>query len=248
MSYPAKRMVGSGRWRDAWREPQSTAGNDALAVPPVARDADEDVIDQVDRGELKGAIDRLMRRYGASVYRYCREALRDATLADDVLQQVFMEAYRDLPRFGRRSTVRVWLFAIARHRALDAAKRRRRRRDSVEDTQAPALADLRPSPLELIDDKRLREALVASVGELDERIRTPLLLRYQQGFTFDEIAEICREKAGTLRARVVRALPLLRVRIEARLRAGHRRRAAEPHERSPAGFRPGDLDPALDAQ
>jgi DNA-directed RNA polymerase specialized sigma24 family protein len=46
-------------------------------------------------------------------------------------------------------------------------------------------------------------------------MRTAVLLRYQQGFTFAEMARICGEKPGTLQARVARALPLLRAWIEA---------------------------------
>jgi DNA-directed RNA polymerase specialized sigma24 family protein len=46
-----------------------------------------------------------------------------------------------------------------------------------------------------------------------------VLLRYQQGFSFDEMAAICRERPATLRARVARALPVMRASIEARLRA-----------------------------
>jgi RNA polymerase sigma-70 factor (ECF subfamily) len=155
-----------------------------------------------------------MARHGAAVYRYCREALHDATLADDVQQQVFIEVFRDLARFHRRSTVRTWLFAIAHHRVLDAAKSRRRAQSHIEGDDATGVPDPRPSPSERIDDRRLREALVACLAELREGVRTALLLRFQQGFTFEQMAEVCREKPGTLQAKVTRALPLLKACIE----------------------------------
>lgn len=186
-------------------------------APSRAADPDDDILGLVATGDVRGAVHRLMRRHGAAVYRYCRGALRDAALADDVHQQIFLEAARDLPRFRRRATVRIWLFAIVRHRVLDAAKQRRRQQDWAEDCAAAEIPDPRPSPGEALDDARLRQALIASFGELGEDARTAVLLRYQQGFTFEEMAVICREKAGTLHARVTRALPLLRARIEARL-------------------------------
>ena len=70
-------------------------------------------------------------------------------------------------------------------------------------------------------------------AELAEPARTAVLLHYQQGFTFEEMAEICDERPGTLHARVSRALPVLRARIEARLGA-RRERPALPvrHGRS----------------
>jgi RNA polymerase sigma-70 factor, ECF subfamily len=78
------------------------------------------------------------------------------------------------------------------------------------------VADPLPPAGELLDDAQLREALLACLGELDEPIRTALLLRFQQGFTFPEMAVICGEQAGTLQARVARALPVLRAAISRR--------------------------------
>src|SRR5215510_9477203 len=200
-------------------------------------DPDRDLLELVSKGDITMSLHRLMKRHGAAVYRYCREALRDATLADDVHQQVFIEAFRDLPRFAGRSPMRVWLFAIAHHRVLDAVKQRRRTQDRLDDLDTVAPVDPGPSPIETIDDAQLYEALVASIADLDEPSRTAVLLRYQQGFTFEEMADICGEKAGTLHARVARALPRLRRAIEARLRLAParkpRRTTARPAAAAP---------------
>jgi RNA polymerase sigma-70 factor (ECF subfamily) len=176
----------------------------------ILMDSDSDVLALVAQGDMTGALQLLMKRYGTAVYRYSREALRDATLADDVQQQVFIEAFRDLPKFRRRASVRTWLFAIARHRVLDAAKSRRRAQSRIEDDDATEVPDARQPPDERIDDGRLRKALAACVGLLHEEVRTALLLRFQQGFTFEEMAEVCGEKPGTLQAKVARAFPILR--------------------------------------
>jgi len=176
-------------------------------------DPDRDVIALIEHGEIRAALCQIMARHGAGVYRYCREALRDAALADDVQQQVFIEVYRDLPRFAGRSTVKTWLFGIARHRVLDAAKRRARVHARVELDNLADAPDPRAEPGELLDDQRLRELVARCLGEFDEKVRTALLLRYQQGFTFEQMAVICGEKAGTLQVRVARALPILQARL-----------------------------------
>jgi RNA polymerase sigma-70 factor (ECF subfamily) len=62
----------------------------------------------------------------------------------------------------------------------------------------------------------LSEALLTCLEELREEVRTVLLLRFQQGFTFEELAVVCRERPGTLQAKVTRALPMLRACIENR--------------------------------
>lgn len=185
-------------------------------APADSADADADVRARLDAGDRTAALRLLMERHGDAVYRYCREALRDATLADDVHQQVFIEAHRDLPRFSGRSTVRTWLFGIARHRVLDAVRSRQRARAHVEDDDAGDVVDPRPTPDSRIDDARLHRALTECLDQLGEHIRTAVLLRYQQGFSFEDMADVCREKPGTLQARVARALPTLRACIEER--------------------------------
>jgi RNA polymerase sigma-70 factor (ECF subfamily) len=177
-------------------------------------DPDSDLLGLVAKGDMTSAIRLLMQRHGPPVYRYCREALGDAALAEDVHQQVFIEAYRDLPKFKGNSLVRTWVFAIARHRILDAAKARQRANSHIERADATAVPDPKPSAGERIDDVRLKEALVSCLGKLRDQVRTAVLLRFQQGFTFEDMAEVCREKAGTLQAKVTRALPVLRTCIE----------------------------------
>jgi RNA polymerase sigma-70 factor (ECF subfamily) len=218
-------LVTSGEYiaRAAHRKAELTAlalddlGDVPAALAPArGRDPDADVLPLIGH-DTRGALHRLMQRHGRAVYRYCRTALGDAVLADDVHQQVFIEVFRDLPGFAGRSTLRTWLFGIARHRVLDAAKRRRRTRAHLDVTASADLPDPRSSPGEGLDDAQLQTALVSCLAALDEPIRAAVLLRYQQGLTYEEMAEICGEKAGTLQARVSRALRKLRERLE-----GHR--------------------------
>jgi RNA polymerase sigma factor (sigma-70 family) len=179
-------------------------------------ETDGDVAGLVERGDFRTALHHLVKRHRARVHRYCSAALHDPVLADDVCQQIFIQAFRDLSRFHGRSKLRIWLFGIAHHRILDAAKARRRRRAHHEDFPEAEPLDPRPSPAQSLDDKRLREALGRGLERLDDRARSAVLLRFQHGYTFQEMSAICREKPGTLAARVTRALPVLRAELESR--------------------------------
>ena len=179
-------------------------------------DPDSEVLDLIAKGDMTGALRLLMKRYGTSVYRYCREQLHDATLADDVHQQVFIEVYRDLPKFRRQSTIRTWLFAITHNRVHDAVRSRNRTKSRFEPGDLTNTPDPRPPPGERIDDARLHEALVFCLERLSELVRATLLLRFQQGFTFEEMAKVCGKKSGTLQAQVTRVLPELKDCIERR--------------------------------
>jgi RNA polymerase sigma factor (sigma-70 family) len=179
-------------------------------------DPDHDIVELAHRGDHNAAIRLLMKRHGESVYRFVRTTLRNHPSADDVHSRVFIEAHRDLPRFQRRAPLRSWLYGIARHRVLDelkAIKTGDTRHLPLEGHDAP---DDKASAPERIDDQRLRQALAACLDHLANEVREAIILRYQQGFTFEDMSELCKEKPGTLQARVARALPALRTCIEAR--------------------------------
>jgi RNA polymerase sigma-70 factor (ECF subfamily) len=187
------------------------------ALPVAARpaDADADLLDLVDAGRLDDALRLVMRRHGDAIYRYCLGQLHDGALAEDVQQQVFIHAHRDFRRFARRSSLKTWLFGIAHHRILDA-RRRRRPEQPLDDVLAETLSDGGRAADQRIDDILLVQALGECLGALGEHVRSALLLHYQQGFSFEEMADITHEKAGTLQARVARALPVLKACIQRR--------------------------------
>jgi RNA polymerase sigma-70 factor (ECF subfamily) len=76
---------------------------------------------------VREALTLLMGLYGNALYNYCRHLVGDAALADDAHQITFAQAYQDFPRYSGRSSLRIWLYAIARHRCMDMLKMNRRR-------------------------------------------------------------------------------------------------------------------------
>lgn len=190
------------------------------APPPAGAAAvDDDVTTALARGDLRGALGLLMRRYGAGVYRFCRQMLGDDALADDVQQQVFVQAFRDLPRFERRSSLRTWLYGIARHRCLDAIKieGRRGRRFVLDAHPGEEDATGAPSPLERLSQAEVARALDTCLDELAPAAKSAVLLRFREGFRYEEMADMAGERPGTLQARVARSLPVLRKCLERRL-------------------------------
>jgi RNA polymerase sigma-70 factor (ECF subfamily) len=197
------------------RDPSSRV---ALAVGCRAHDPAWQLLDA---GDTASVLRTLMQRHGRSVYGYCRNALQDPALADDVHQSIFLEVLRALPSFERRSSLKTWLFRIAHHRVMDALKRRRvqRRMSACPLTEAIAVRDLAPTPGEALDDRTVRQALRACLRELDPHTRAVLRMRFQDGLSFQQIANVCGERPGALQARVARALTRLRARITTRLEA-----------------------------
>jgi len=156
-------------------------------------------------------------QYGKSVYRFAFARTRDAQIAADVCQQVFLEAYRDLDRYANRSSLQSWLFGIARHRCIDAARTSRRwnvrfkNDEPVEHAADPTLE------CEL-DRNRLQRILSESLARLTPAAREAVVLRYQDELSYGEVAAIVGDSESTVEQRVRRALPLLRKYFQDRLR------------------------------
>lgn len=182
---------------------------------------DEDEIDAaLASGDRQRAFGLLMTSYGDQVYRYALAVTGETQLAEEVRQQVFVEAYRDLPGYAARAPVRGWLFAIARHRSLDATKASRRWgvRYKNEPSLESEIDDAAPG--DQLDVRRMAEALARCLSMLAPAAREAVLLRYQQELSYDEAAEVTGERPGTLQQRVARALPVLRRCVEAQMRPG----------------------------
>lgn len=176
-----------------------TPGNEAEALSALRR------------GDLDAALRSLMQIYGTPVWRYCRQVLGDSDLAQEAQQMTFVQAYEGLPRFAGRSSLRTWLFGIAHHRCLDLLKSSRRREkrfaplDGVPDPPVPTAG-----AEERLAARSRTRALERCLGELAPHVRAAVLLRFQQGVTYEEMARLKGDRPATLQARVVRALPVLR--------------------------------------
>ncbi len=163
-------------------------------------------------GDRKGAIAALMDAHGDAVFGFCLRILGERALAEDVLQQVFLEAYRDIDRFEGRSPLSAWLTGIAHHRCQDAINARRRRLRSIElDPQAANdVAAPDATPTERLERTRLVAALEECLNALPYEVRRTVLLRFHSGLSYAEMSALLGVKADTLHARVARALPALK--------------------------------------
>ncbi|WP_050430155.1 RNA polymerase sigma factor [Chondromyces crocatus] len=183
-----------------------------MTAPADAHDVR--ALEALQRGERKLALDTLMAAYGVQLYRYCYSIMGSRPLADDVHQTVFLQAYQGLESF-EGTTFRAWLYAIAHNRCLDALKTNRRH-DKRFRTQGyvPEEADERPSAEECIMRDFATAKLAECLDELSYPVRMAVILRFQEGFSYEEMSRICGERSATLKMRVARSMPVLRKCLE----------------------------------
>jgi RNA polymerase sigma-70 factor, ECF subfamily len=197
-----------------------TPGEPAAPASDGDGDGDVDVRAALSANDPRRALTLLMHRYGDEVYRYAYAMTRSDHLAEEVRQQVFVEAYRDLASFAGRAALRAWLFGITRHRCLDATKKQRRWTSRFKNEPPPLEQPDDHEPARELDRSRLAKILAVCLAKLAPAARDAVVLRYHQDLSYDEASAVAGDQAGTLQQRVARALPALRRCVDARLHVG----------------------------
>jgi RNA polymerase sigma factor (sigma-70 family) len=190
---------------------------DPVAVPGrLEEPADETLLAGLAAGRLE-ALDILYERYRSMAFGIARRITADDGLAEDVVQEAFLGAWRAADRYvPGKGSVRTWLLAIVHHRAIDAVRRRR----PVSDLPAEQEGARTPEPLVMPDvwgevaGHLDRDAVVAALATLPQVQRETLELAYYSGLTQVEIAERTGVPLGTVKGRVRLALMALRRQLE----------------------------------
>jgi RNA polymerase sigma-70 factor (ECF subfamily) len=140
---------------------------------------DEQIVARVLAGE-KELFAVIMRRHGRQLFRIAVSVLRNGTDAEDVVQDTYLSAYRNLHQFAGRAKFSAWIRRIALHRALWLASSTRPRvpLDHEDDTgYAPEVRDARPSPEHRVFMREVSAVLHAAIASLPDHYRSVLLLR-----------------------------------------------------------------------
>jgi RNA polymerase sigma factor (sigma-70 family) len=184
--------------------------------PQPADQTEPAVVDALARGDRRAVLTLLMKAHGDEVLRFCLSMLQDPAAAEDARQAIFVDAYQSLEGYAGRGNLRGWLFGIARHRCLDAAKARRRWRWRfwLAADAGEREVDEQGTPDDALDERRRAGILRRCLRALHAGTRVLVLLRYEEGLPYEEIARMSRERPATVQARVARALPLLRECVE----------------------------------
>jgi RNA polymerase sigma factor (sigma-70 family) len=151
-----------------------------------------------------GALEALYERYGRAAYSLARRILTEETLAQDVVQEVFLSLWRDARRFDAgRGTVATYLLSMTHHRAVDVVRREenlRRWRTSDEGLELEADPKVRVEDEVLTSERRAE--VRSALQELPAAQREALLLAYFGGYTQREVAALVGVPLGTVKTRM----------------------------------------------
>lgn len=157
-----------------------------------------------DEPSLDRALSELIEAHSDACYRLALGVVRDRSLAEDVVQDAMIKAWRSLPNFRGDSSKRTWILRITHNTAIDALRRRRE--------QSTAPHDLPDDGSGAGEDPAARAAgradLVAlgrALAELDELSRSVVVLREVEGLSYAEIAQTLELPIATVKTRLLRA-------------------------------------------
>jgi RNA polymerase sigma factor (sigma-70 family) len=160
------------------------------------------VLDRVAAGELN-ALELLYDRYRTMAYSIALRITGEATLAEDVVQDAFLGAWRNAGRYAEsRASVKTWLLAIVHHRAVDAVRRRRPTVELPEREDVPPTALTLPDIWHEVAGRLDRDAVQAAIRTLSDVQREAIELAYFGGLTQAEIADRTGTPLGTVKSRM----------------------------------------------
>jgi RNA polymerase sigma-70 factor (ECF subfamily) len=180
-----------------------------------ADESDERLMLRFQGGDAR-AFEVLVRRHRTPLFSFLLRLTRDRGRAEDLCQEAFLKVVRGAEGWAPRARFQAWLYAIARHQAVDEARRQALRR--AEPLDAPGgveAASEDPPPDRAADGALVRPHLEAALAALPEEQREVFLLREYAGLRFQEIAEVTGTPENTVKSRMRYALEALREELAA---------------------------------
>lgn len=163
--------------------------------PPPLESNDSELIEQTLAGKEE-AFGLLIQKHRPHLYRLCLRMLANHEDAEDVLQQVFIQAYRHLASFQRKSQFSTWLYAIALNRARNHLRARKAVRtvplefktQGRDEVMAHQLPETVPTPDEIVEKRSDLEHVMQNIRALPSEYREIFVMHYVQNLTLRDIA------------------------------------------------------------
>src|SRR5262245_41879657 len=167
----------------------------------------------------ESAFDALFRRWSGPLLRYVERMVRDAAIAEELVQESFLRLYRARERYQPEARFSTWLYTIATRLTLNELRRPRhqsphRSTDEDDDDGSPlVLAGSAPRADDVVHARRVGVSVERVLAALPERQRAALWLSAVEGLSYAEIAESLETSEKSVKALVHRARTTLLVRL-----------------------------------
>jgi RNA polymerase sigma-70 factor, ECF subfamily len=152
----------------------------------------------------QSAFKQILRRYQRPVLSLLVRLTGDPSLAEDLAQDTFVKAFRNLAAFDAKRRLSSWLFRIAHNTGIDALRKARPPTQAIADGD-PADEPAAPAAGDPVERRALGRALNTALAQLRPDQRTAVVLRYESDLSFEEIGHVLGIPEATARSHVHRA-------------------------------------------
>jgi RNA polymerase sigma-70 factor, ECF subfamily len=170
---------------------------------------DAELVQRAERGEST-AFDLLVERYYPVVVSAAFGILADVDTAKDCAQDAFLEAAGNLSKLRDKSKFSQWIYGISRRKAIYLIRRHKLHTEAIRKRTSERMTPQRPTPAEQAGDKERLESVRKAMGEIPEIYREALTLKYIDGRSHEEIAQLLDVSMAAVDKRLVRGKDLLR--------------------------------------
>jgi RNA polymerase sigma-70 factor (ECF subfamily) len=183
------------------------------------QDEDRQDLDRARRGH-DDAFRALVERHSRYLYAVAHRVTGNGPDAEDVVQEAWLKAHRQLGRFEERSDVRTWLHRITVNCAIDFIRARRHREMAVDPADLAQGGDTRwesdgcAGPDRLAESGQIGDRVAAAMAQLTTSERAAFVLRHVEGLSIDEIGQALGLKTNATKHSVFRAVKKMRVALE----------------------------------
>ena len=168
----------------------------------TANFTDEQLVVEI-RENNKELYSEVMHRYQTKLSHYLKKFFRSQDELDDVLQEVFIKAYKNLYGFDIDKKFSSWIYRIAHNEAINHIKKNKRKNISLDETEWE-IVDEKLDLHEEFDSKQMGERIQRAMGELKEKYREPLILYFFEQKSYEEISDILRLPRNTVGILIMR--------------------------------------------
>lgn len=181
---------------------------------PVLRKDDELIAGFKDGDH--SAFQELVLKYEQRVYNHCLRMIGDEVESYDLTQEVFLKVFRKIKNYEHTYSFYTWLYRITVNCCIDFLRRKRRHIQSVslsssalddgaEQGKEQDVPDTTFVPDTAMLNRELDEVLQGAIGQLSEKLRSIIILKEVEGFSYEEIADVLGCSRGTVKSRLFRA-------------------------------------------
>jgi RNA polymerase sigma-70 factor, ECF subfamily len=188
-----------------------------------AEDEDRDTVQAAIRGNRE-AFDLLVEKYYKKIYNLAYRFVGDREEANDLAQEIFTAAFKNLKKFRGDAKFSTWLFQIASNRGKNKFKYLKRRghfasrpqteEEEERDPLKSGIPDYSTNPETLLAGKQIQRLVQMAIDDLDPDHKEIVVLRDIEGFSYEEIARMLNLPEGTTKSRLHRARMVVKEKLK----------------------------------